>query len=92
MVTTETEEGITIESAVKAVIYGPEDFEYNDWTLYGENEELKVSLPEPPTREMTCATMVNRVPDVINAPAGFVTTSKMPNCTYLVKPMNEYVK
>ncbi len=92
VVTTETEEGITIESAVKAVIYGPEDFEYNDWTLYGENEELKVSLPEPPTREMTCATMVNRVPDVINAPAGFVTTSKMPNCTYLVKPMNEYVK
>lgn len=92
VVTTETEEGITIESAVKAIIYGPEDFEYNDWTLYGEAEELKVSLPQPPTREMTCATIVNRIPDVINAPAGFVTTSRMPNCTYLVKPMNEYVK
>lgn len=92
VVVTETEEGILIESAVKAVIYGPEDFEYNDWTLYGEDEKLKVSLPEPPTREMTCATLVNRIPDVINAPSGFVTTSKMPNCTYLVKPMNEYIK
>ena len=92
VVTTETEEGITIESAVKAVIYGSEDLEYNDWILYGEEEELKVSLSQPPTREMTCAMIVNRIPDVINAPAGFVTTSKMPNCTYLAKPMNEYIK
>ena len=92
VVTTETEEGITIEAAVKAVVYGPEDFEYNDWTLYGENEQIKVSLPEPPTREMTCAMMVNHIPSVINAPAGFVTTSKMPNNKYMIKPMNEYVK
>ncbi len=92
VVTTETEEGVTIEAAVKAVVYGPKDFEYNDWTIYGENEKLTVKLPEPPTVEMTCATMVNRIPDVINAPAGFVTTSKMPNCTYLVKSMEQYVK
>ena len=92
VVKTETAEGVAIESAVKAVVYGPEDFEYNDWTIYGEGEELTVKLPEPPTVEMTCATMVNRIPDVINAKAGFVTTNKMPNCTYLVKSMEQYVK
>lgn len=92
VVKTETAEGVTIESAVKAVVYGPEDFEYDDWTIYGEGEELTVKLPEPPTVEMTCATMVNRIPDVINAKAGFVTTNNMPNCTYLVKSMEQYVK
>jgi len=92
VVNTQTAEGIVIESAVKAVVYVPEDFEYNDWTLYEEGEELKVSLPEPPTVEMTCATLTNRIPDVINAEAGFVTTSKMPNCTYLVKSVENYVK
>ncbi len=91
VVRTETEEGVVIESAVKAVVYGPEDFEYDDWVLYGENEKLTVKLPEPPTVEMTCATLVNRIPDVINAEAGYVPTSRMPNCTYLIKSMEEYV-
>lgn len=40
---------------------------------------------------MTCAAVVNRIPDVINAPAGYVTTSKMPALSYSVKPLNEYV-
>lgn len=92
VVRTETEEGVVIESAVKAVVYGPEDFEYDDWVIYGENEKIVVKLPEPPTVEMTCATIVNRIPDVLNAEAGYVTTSKMPNCTYLVKSMENYVK
>jgi len=92
VVKTETAEGVIIESAVKAVIYGPDDFEYDDWAIYGDEEVLKVSLPEPPTVEMTCATLVNRIPDVINAEPGYTTTNKMPNCTYLLKPMEYYVK
>lgn len=92
IVNTQTKEGVVIESAVKAIVYGPEDFEYNDWVLHGESEELKVSLPEPPTVEMTCATLINRIPDVINAEAGYTTTSKMPNCKYLVESMENYVK
>lgn len=92
VVKTETAEGVAIESAAKAVIYGPDDFEYDDWAIYGEEEVLKVSLPEPPTVEMTCATLVNRIPDVINAEPGYTTTNNMPNCTYLIKPMEYYVR
>ena len=92
IVNTQTKEGSVVESAVKAVVYGPDDFEYNDGVIHSEIAELKVSLPNPPTVEMTYATLTNRIPDVINAEAGYVKTSMMPNCKYLIKSMEYYVK
>lgn len=63
----------------------------NDWTIYGE-PDTQVVITRPATVELTCATIVNRIPDIINAPAGYVTTEKMPRSLYRVKPLNEYVK
>ena len=42
--------------------------------------------------ELTCASVVNRIPDVINARAGYVPTEEMGELNYRVKPLNEYVK
>ena len=91
VVTTETEEGITIESECIGKVYSPEEYDKNEWTVYGE-PDTTITVAKPATVELTCATVVNRIPDVINAPAGYVTTEKMGDLEYRVKPLNEYVK
>ncbi len=91
IVTTETEEGITLETQCLGYVYGPEDFDKNEWTFEGE-PATTVIVNRPATVELTCATLVNRIPMLIDAEPGYVTTEKMPVNHYLLKPMNEYVK
>lgn len=91
VVTTETEEGITIESECIGKVYSPEEYDKNEWTVFGE-PDTTITVAKPATVELTCATVVNRIPDVINAPAGYVTTEKMGDLEYRVKPLNEYVR
>ncbi len=90
VVTTETEEGITLETECVGKIFNNEEFDRNVWTLYGE-PETTVVVNNPSTVELTCATLVNRIPQLIDAPAGYVTTDRFPYNQYMVKPMNEYV-
>ena len=91
VVTTETKEGITIESECIGKVYSKEDFDENEWTIFGEpNTTIVVSRPN--TVELTCASIVNRIPDVINSPAGYIPTSQMGELNYRVKPLNEYIK
>ena len=91
VVTTETEEGIIIESECIGKVYSPEDYDKNEWTVEGE-PTTTIVVARPATVELTCATIVNRLPDVINAVPGYVTTDKMDELKYRVKPLNEYVK
>ncbi len=91
VVTTETEEGITLETQCLGYVYAPEDMDRNEWTLEGEPDTTLV-VNHPATVELTCATLTNRIPMLIDSPAGYVTTEKMPTNYYLVKPMHEYVK
>ncbi|HIU26224.1 MAG TPA: dihydrodipicolinate reductase [Candidatus Copromorpha excrementigallinarum] len=92
LVETVTEEGVVIKGGVKAIVYGPDDYEHNNWAIYDGETVFRTNQPEPPTVELTCATMVNRIPDVLNAPSGYVTTDNMPECRYLAGPMEFYVK
>lgn len=81
VVTTQTAEGIEIEAECIGKVYGPEDFDKNEWTIFGEpNTTVVVSRPN--TVELTCATIVNRIPDVITAPSGYVTTDNFGICKY----------
>lgn len=91
VVLTETEEGIIIESECIGKVYGPDEFDQNDWTLEGE-PSTQVTINRPNTVELTCATTVNRIPDLINAPAGYITTDNMPTNRYRIKPLDEYVE
>lgn len=91
VVTTETEEGITIESECIGKVYSKDDFDKNEWTIIGEPETTLV-INKPSTVELTCASIVNRIPDVINSKAGYVPTEEMGELNYRVKPLNEYVK
>ena len=81
VVTTNTEEGIILETECIGKVYGPDEFDSNRWTVYGEpNTELVID--KPGTVELTCATVVNRIPDVLKAEAGFVPTSRMGELKY----------
>lgn len=91
VVTTQTEEGITLETSCLGYVYGPEDMDRNEWTLEGE-PDTTLSVNRPATVELTCATLTNRIPMLIDAPSGYITTEKMPVNHYLVKPMHEYVQ
>ena len=51
-----------------------------------------ISSSRPATVELTCATLVNRIPHLIDAPAGYVTTDQYPYNEYHVKPLHCYVK
>ncbi len=63
----------------------------NEWTIIGEPETTLV-INKPATVELTCASIVNRIPDVINSKPGYVPTEEMGDLYYRVKPLNEYVK
>ncbi len=91
VVTTETKEGITIESECIGKVYAPEEFDKNVWTVEGE-PTTTITVEKPATVELTCGTVVNRIPDVINAAPGYVTVEKMGDLQYKIKPLNEYVK
>ena len=91
VVTTETAEGIVIESECIGKVYASDEFDKNEWTIYGE-PDTTVVINRPATVELTCATIVNRIPDVINAKPGFVPTCEMPILEYRNKALDEYVK
>ena len=91
VVTTNTEEGIVIESECIGKVYSKEDFDKNEWTVYGE-PDTTITVAKPKTVELTCATIVNRIPDVINAVPGYITTDMLGEPTYKSKALNEYVK
>ena len=76
VVTTETKEGITLETECIGKVYNKDEFDRNEWTIYGEPNTTMV-IEKPSTVELTCATIVNRIPDVIRSEAGFVPTSRM---------------
>lgn len=84
IVTTETKEGIILETQCIGKVYGPDEYDVNEWTIEGE-PTTTVTVSKPATVELTCATIVNRLVDVINAPAGYVTTDNMPDIHFVGK-------
>ena len=91
VVTTITEEGIVIEAECIGKVYAAGEFDQNVWTIHGE-PNTEVIINRPATVELTCATIVNRIPDLIAAPPGFTTTEKMPTNAFRAKNLSFYVK
>ncbi len=91
VVTTTTQEGIIIKSECIGKVYGPDEFDKNEWKIEGE-PNTTVVINRPSTVELTCATIVNRIPDVIKSRPGFVTTDNMKVLEYKTKPLHEYIE
>ncbi len=91
IVTTETMEGVTIESECIGKVYSKEDYDKNEWTIHGE-PDTTITVARPDTVRLTCATIVNRLPDVINAQPGFRLTCEMDELTYRPESLENYLK
>jgi len=89
--TAQTEEGIVLEAECIGKVYSEDEFDKNEWTIEGE-PSTTVTVQQPSTVELTCADIVNRLPDVINAKPGFVPTSQLPEPTYRTKSLDSYLK
>ena len=75
VVTTETEEGITLVTKCVCKVYAPDEFDINEWTVEGE-PNTTITVQRPATVELTCASVVNRLPDLVAAKPGFVPTAE----------------
>ena len=55
---------------------GPGETDYNNWTIHGEPDITMVNSPAH-MDVLTNTSYVNRIPDVIKAPPGLVTTNML---------------
>lgn len=91
IVTTETKEGVTIVSECIGKVYDKDEFDCNDWTIEGE-PSTRVVIERPATVELTCATVINRIPEVLVAEPGYTTTEQMPENIYKAFNIDKYLE
>ncbi len=77
VVTTVTKFGGVIETECTGKIYVAGDKDHCAWTLTGK-PNLSFSVDSPKTPEHTAASVVNRIPQVIRAEAGYLPSISCP--------------
>ena len=85
-----TEEGTELHLELRERLYLEGETDLNRWVLHGL-PDVVLENPSPATDVLTCATIVNRVPDVLSAPAGYVTADRLPRLRYASRPLHSYV-
>ncbi len=72
-------------------VYGEGETDTNEWLVRGE-PDLHLRNDDVPTRLITCTSVVNRIPDVINAPPGLVTLDRLGKPRYKHGPLERYLR
>lgn len=88
--TVKTNQGIELEVECIGKVYRPEDGDMCDWYITGE-PDMEFTLKKPDTVALTCGTIVNRIPSVLAAAPGFVTSEKARPTEFTTYPMHLYV-
>lgn len=84
IVTSKTQEGITIITECIGRVFSPDEKDVNEWLIKGE-PDMRFVMENPATVEMTCACAVNRLPDIVAAEPGYVTSEKMQDLKFRAK-------
>ncbi len=77
----DTLEGPTLSFEMAGRVYAEGQVDTNEWVVHGE-PELRLFNDAVPTRLITCTSVVNRIPDVIDAAPGLVTLDRLPRPSY----------
>lgn len=85
-----TEEGITLCADFYEKLTEPGETGKNEWSVEGE-PGLTIKMDEMYGDYTTCTTLINRIPDVINAVPGYLSASEMPMAKYRSKGFNHYI-
>ena len=78
----ETKEGIRLVNTFVMKAFEKTDEDINEITILSE-PEVKISIKPGNIAEFSCINMVNRIPDIIAAPSGYVTTNHLPPPRYI---------
>ncbi len=87
----ETVEGIIFRGTMTGRAYDEGEVDFNEWYIHGE-PEIHMRNDNPPTLLGTSSQIVNRIPDVINAPPGFVTIDQLPKLICKIRSMEHYIQ
>lgn len=90
VVEVQTAQGARFRFEMTGKIYGPGETDSGGWNVKGE-PNLQLVTPQIDGRMSTRAQLVNRIPDVINAPPGFVTIERLPRLRYRAFPLATYL-
>jgi 4-hydroxy-tetrahydrodipicolinate reductase len=90
--TLETAEGPRFSFEMAGRVYREAETDVNEWVVRGEPEELRLANDRVPTRLITCTSVVNRIPDVIDAPPGLVTLDRLPKPRYKHASLERYLR
>jgi 4-hydroxy-tetrahydrodipicolinate reductase len=85
-----TEEAVDLHIELQERLYREGETDLNRWVIHGEPEAV-LENPSPATDVLTCATMVNRIPDVIAAAPGYVTVDVLPKLRYRAHALSTYL-
>jgi 4-hydroxy-tetrahydrodipicolinate reductase len=85
-----TEEGVELHIELQERLYREGETDLNRWVIHGEPDAV-LENPSPATDVLTCATMVNRIPDVIVAPSGYLTVDRLPKLRYRAHALPAYL-
>lgn len=85
-----TEEGIDL---IGSFVFAYEKDGYHDtflWEFEGD-PSFKIEIQDSNPAFSTCVDITNRIPDIFNAPAGYLTTKDLPKPTFKYYPFKNYM-
>lgn len=86
----ETEENIFLSCSFISKLKEEKDTAYNKWFIKGI-PDMSFTIDDMHGELTTTSCMINRIPDILNAKAGFITINDLPVPYFKMLPLNEYV-